>query len=100
MPMTESLSQVQHARLFNCMTEYDRAQARRKLGYNRHALGHYARALGDVQRHCEAGHPLRAAIISCFLGPLCDRMLRSVGLEEMTDAEARHGLAVKLPHLD
>ena len=85
-------------RLFNAMTEYDRKQSGRK-GYNPHALGHYARGLQKVSQRVSIGQPLRDAIITEFVGRLCDTLLRAVGLPKMTDDEAKWGLAVKLPEL-
>lgn len=85
--------------LFNAVTEYDRKQST-KRGYNPHALGHYAAALQNVDRYVDAGHDLRSAIITCFLGRLCDKLLKAVDLPLMTNDEAKRGLAVKLPELD
>lgn len=84
--------------LLNAVTEYDRAQSK-KRGYNPYALGHYTRGLGNIRKRVDLGQPLRDAIITEFCGRLCDRLLRSVGLEVMSGREARHGLENKLPAL-
>ncbi len=86
-------------KLFNAVTEFDRRASKRK-GYNPHALGHYAAALQNVKRYVAMGHDLRDAIITCFLGRLCDCCLKSVGLDVMTKDEAKYGLANRLPQLD
>lgn len=86
-------------RLFNAVTAYD-IKASGKRGYNPYALGHYAAALSKVQQYVDNGHSLRDAIITCFLGRLCDTLLRAVKLPVMTQDEAKYGLAIKLPELD
>jgi hypothetical protein len=87
------------ATLLNTVTEYDRRQAKGKR-YNPYALGHYAEALGRVDRYVSMGHDLRSAIVTCFIGPLCDKLLKSAGLPVMTVQEARYGLETPLPELD
>ncbi len=96
--MLRRLSVDVHAKLLHAATEYDRKQSTRK-GYNRFALGHYCRALQNVRKRVGLGHPLRDSIITEFCGILCDRMLKAASLPIMTDAEARHGLAKRLPEL-
>jgi hypothetical protein len=76
-----------HATILNTLTTYDRRYNKR----NPYALGHYAKALNAVRWHVERGQDLRTAIVAFFTGKLCDRVLKSVGLELMTDSEARHG---------
>jgi len=79
-------------RLFNAVTAYDKAQKKKKRpGYNGYALGLYAKGLKNIVRHCDAGHPLRDAIITEFNGRLADRLLKAVGLEPLTNIEARYG---------
>lgn len=85
-----------HVKLFNAVTGYDRQQSTKK-GYNPYALGHYAKALGNVKWYTENGFPLRKAIITCFTGRLCDKLLRAVDLPVMTRDEARFGLVRRLP---
>ena len=87
-----------HATLLNTLTEYDRKQSK-KQGYSIYALTHYCKALNNVQRYVTAGHDLRDAIITCFLGKLADKFLKSVNLQLMTDNEAKFGLHNKLPEL-
>lgn len=87
-----------HAKLLCAATEYDRAQSKRK-GYNPYALGHYARGLNRIRQRADIGQPLRESILSEFSGRLCDRLLRAVGLDLMTDSEARRGLYPPLPEL-
>lgn len=85
------------ASLLSAITAYDRAQSKRQ-SYNHYALGHYAKALGNIRQRLALGQELRDAIITEFVGRLCDRLLRAVDLPVMTDQEAR-GLAIKLPDL-
>lgn len=92
------LTQQQYAKILNAITEHDR-KAAGKRGYNRFALAHYAGALDNVRRHCDAGRDLRDAVITCYLGRLCDKVLVALGLPVMTEAEARHGLETPLPEL-
>ena len=95
---TEVIPDNWQVKLFNAVTEYDRRQSRSK-SYNQHALAHYARSLGYVRRYVLQGHPLRDAILNCFLDRLADRLLKSVGLPLMTQHEAKFGPSNKLPEL-
>lgn len=84
--------------LLNALTEYDCQQSTKK-GYNPYALGQYLQALQNVGRYLEAGFPLRDAIVTCFLGRLCDKLLKAASLPLLTRDEAKYGLAKKLPEL-
>lgn len=92
------MTDTQRAKLFMTLTEHDRKEAR-KPGHNPYALAHYAKGLTDIGRHCASGHPLRSAIITEFTGRLADKLLKAVGLDKMTDREARYGLDKRLPEL-
>lgn len=74
------------AALFNAVTEHDQKQAK-KPGYNIWALGHYARGLQLVEKHVDNGADLRDAITNCFVGQLCDKLLKAVKLPKLTQTE-------------
>lgn len=66
-------------RMFNAVTEWDKKQSTKK-GYNVFALGHYARALTNIDELMEDEKlSLREAIIRSFCGRLRDVVLKSVG---------------------
>lgn len=90
---------MQSARLHAAIVDHDRRESK-KRGYNPHALGQYCAALQRVDTYVAAGHDLRSAIITCFIGRLCDKLLVAAGLPLMSDDEARFGLANKLPEID
>lgn len=93
------MTEKQHLQLLHCLTSYDRKQST-KLGHNPYALAHYCRALSRTQRYCEAGHTLRDAIATCFLGSLCNRLLKAVNLEPLSKAELKFGLEKPLPYIE
>lgn len=88
-----------HAKLLNTLTEYDAKESTKK-GYNRYALALYCGALIKTIRYADNGCGLRDAIVTCFCGRLCDKLLSAVDLEKMTADECKFGLATKLPELD
>lgn len=87
------------AQMLNAVCKYDESQAKLK-SYNRYAFGQYMAALNRIAKYVNAGHDLRDAIIACFLGRLCDKILKAVDLPVMTKDECKFGLPVKLPYLD
>jgi hypothetical protein len=97
--VAEQMTEKQRLQLLSSLTEYDRKQST-KPGYNRYALAHYCGALDRVKRYCDAGHPLRDAIATCFLGSLCNRLLKVVKLEPLTKDEFRFGLEKPLPYIE
>ena len=86
-------------KLVNAVTEYDRQQSKRSH-YNFYAICHYLGAVEKVAKHVDNGAELRTAILNCFLGRLCDRVLKSVGLDKMTIEEAKYGAFEKLPDIN
>ena len=86
-------------KLLNTVTDYDRQQSKRSH-YNFYAIGHYLGAVQRVVQHVDNGADLRTAVLNCFLGRLCDRVLKSVGLEKMTIEEAKYGAFEKLTDID
>jgi len=89
----------QRATILSAFTDWDRKQST-KPGSNMYALGHYCKALQRVALYAEKGHNLRDAVITCFLGRLCDHILKALKLEKMTKDEAKYGLENKLPYLE
>jgi len=85
------LSPSDRARIVNAFTEYDRKQKGKK-GYNPYALSHYCRAIENVEEYLSEGYTLRQAIIKSYLGRLCDRILKELGLPQMTTDEAKWGI--------
>lgn len=77
-------------KLISAVTQFD-TKASKRPGYNHHALGIYFQRVDDVCADIEAGAAPRAAIVAGFSGRLADFVLKSVGLEKTTDAEARGG---------
>ena len=67
-----------NVKLFNAATEFDR-RASKRAGYNPHALGHYARALGLIRRAVAAGRPIREAIVVTTLDRFRDCLLKAIG---------------------
>jgi len=74
-----------HAKLLHVLTEYDRKQSAKPY-YNHYALGHYMGALHQVDSEAKHGS-LRTAIISHFLPPLTNKLLKAAGEPGMTQEE-------------
>ena len=96
--MTATIDPATRTRMLNAVTEYDRKESR-KRHYNPYALGHYAKALQDIDTHVSKGIDLRTAIVGCFVGRLADKVLKAAGLPLQTDLELR-GIKTRLPDLE
>lgn len=86
---------MQHAKILNALTNYDRRQSRSKH-YNRFAFGQYCGALIRAQEMCDEGADIRLALLNCFNGRLLDVTLKAVDLPLATREEHR-GQFVDLP---
>lgn len=75
-------------KLFNALTEYDIKQSK-KAGYNPYALGHYAKALENVEADMIKGMTIRQAIINNFCGQLMNVCLKACGEPKATKEESR-----------
>jgi hypothetical protein len=87
-----------HRSIINAVTEYDRKQSTKK-GYNIYALAHYCLASQRADRYIRQGVDPRDAILNCFLGRLCDHVLKACKLQTMTTTEAKFGPDNRLPEL-
>ncbi len=92
------MNELQHARIFNRLCDYNRRAAKRK-GYSPYAMAHYCKALTNTQQHCDNGADLRVALLNCFCGRLLNHCLKVVGLETSTREEQRFSIYPKLPEL-
>jgi hypothetical protein len=75
--------------MIHAVTEYDRKQEAKKVGYNPYALPQYLGAVSRAADAIAAGENPRAAILSCFSGRLATAVLKSVGEPAITREEAR-----------
>lgn len=85
------LTDLQHARIVNGFTSFDRRASTRK-GYNPYALAMYCAAIDNVKEYMAAGYTLRQAVIKSYLGRLCDAILKELGEAKMTNEEAKFGV--------
>ena len=65
------------AKLLHTLTEHDR-KVSTKPGYNHYALGHYAKALQNVDELVSKGKNVGDAIRECFLGRLQTKLLKAL----------------------
>lgn len=75
-----------HLKLVSIVTEYDMKQASKRY-HNPYALGHYLNAVRKIDTYVSQGHDLRLAIINCFVGRLCDLVLKKMGLNTLSKDE-------------
>ena len=70
-----------------------------KRSRNAYALGHYCKALANLDFYLANGHDFRLSILNSFLGKLGDRILTICGFEKRTKDEHMVGGFEKLPNI-
>lgn len=90
------MTEQQRFQILTALTKYDQRQSTKK-SYNPYALAHYCAGIERIKKHCDNGADLRLAILNCFIGKLCDLVLKSVSLDLMTIEECKYSEFKKLP---